>query len=186
MQMAAVSSKKYFSPERFAGLWRGVARIPMLYERGVESALAYYALLPGGGLAIQNTGFPGPVTAKGTASPKKRMSDEVAAFSTEIDGNTGEYIIFYIGSGYKRAIVGTRNRKALWFLARERSVTSEEYQAMVAMADELGFDTKKLVPYSSCPQTILDVMSDSWAYWMSIPSRILGMVFPITYGIAPM
>jgi apolipoprotein D and lipocalin family protein len=46
---------------------------------------------------------------------------------------------------YQKAIVGTPNRKYLWLLARTSTIPEPRYEALVAKADQLGFDTLRLL-----------------------------------------
>jgi apolipoprotein D and lipocalin family protein len=46
---------------------------------------------------------------------------------------------------YQEAIVGTPNRKYLWLLARTPTIPEPRYAALGAKADQLGFDTSRLL-----------------------------------------
>jgi apolipoprotein D and lipocalin family protein len=57
----------------------------------------------------------------------------------------GNYWILHVDEHYQEAIVGTPNRKYLWLLARTPKISEAHYAALVAMADQLGFDTSRLL-----------------------------------------
>jgi len=49
------------------------------------------------------------------------------------------------GGQVDQVIVGTPNRKCLWLLARTSTISESRYAALVAKADQLGFDTSRLL-----------------------------------------
>jgi len=57
----------------------------------------------------------------------------------------GNYWILHVDENYQEAIVGTPDRKYLWLLARSPKVFEQNYAALVARANQLGFDTSRLL-----------------------------------------
>ena len=57
----------------------------------------------------------------------------------------GNYWILHVDELYQEAIVGTPDRKHLWLLARTATISDERYTALVAKAEQLGFDVSRLI-----------------------------------------
>ncbi len=57
---------------------------------------------------------------------------------------SGAYWIFALDSDYRRALVGSPDGSGLWVLSRTPSISSEEYEGLLQIASEDGFDTSRL------------------------------------------
>lgn len=68
----------------------------------------------------------------------------------------GNYWILHVDELYQEAIVGTPNRKHLWLLARTSTISDNRYTALVARAEQLGFDVSRIIkdpqPSTNNPQ----------------------------------
>jgi apolipoprotein D and lipocalin family protein len=61
-----------------------------------------------------------------------------------LPGAWADYWILDVSPDYRRALVGTPDRKSLWVLAREASLPDDEYHAMLLQATALGFETQRM------------------------------------------
>jgi apolipoprotein D and lipocalin family protein len=56
----------------------------------------------------------------------------------------GNYWIIDVSPDYRRAIVGTPDRRSLWFLSRSPVIASKDFEEMKATAAAQAFDTSDL------------------------------------------
>ena len=57
---------------------------------------------------------------------------------------SGDYWVFAIDQDYTAALVGTPDLKSLWVLARQPGMSGQQYEALLHIASEKGFDTSAL------------------------------------------
>ena len=66
----------------------------------------------------------------------------------------GDYWILHLTkdskNNYKEVLVGSPNRKYLWILARDKSISKKSYDSLVSIAKEKGFDVSKLKKTTQC------------------------------------
>lgn len=62
----------------------------------------------------------------------------------------GRYEVAFLDGDYTRAVVSGGSLNYLWLLAREPQLKEEEIQPMLHCAEELGYDTSRLI-YSGSP-----------------------------------
>lgn len=142
--------------ERYAGKWYEIARFPMWFQRGCVHSWATYTLTGPDSVGVVNeclTDSGKHKTARGTAT----VVDQVSRSKLEVIFDNwfsrlfpflakGKYWIFHIDSDYQHAIVGDPDRKYLWFLSRSAAEVDEDtFRRLIRIAEELGFDTKRLL-----------------------------------------
>lgn len=139
--------------KRYAGKWYSIARLPAWFQNECARSTATYEVRSDGKIGVINECFTHAGKSKqirGTAEvvDPKTNAKLVVVFDNwagTIGLAKGDYWILDLGEGYQTAIVGTPNRKYLWFLARTPRISNEEYSRMVRLSRELGFDTSKLI-----------------------------------------
>ncbi|MFM8772197.1 MAG: lipocalin family protein, partial [Candidatus Kapaibacterium sp.] len=57
----------------------------------------------------------------------------------------GDYYIISLDSAYEHVLVGEPGRSYLWMMSRTPKVDEEIYTSLVKVAEQKGFDTKKLM-----------------------------------------
>jgi apolipoprotein D and lipocalin family protein len=140
---------------RYTGRWHEIARLPMRFQKADEAAIAEYGTNADGTISVHNIAIRPDGSQhdiRGYArvlNPPENTKLEVR-FSTWFGpliplSKEGNYWILHVDDRYQRAIVGTPNRKYLWFLARSPKISEQDYDTLVQKAKSLGFDTSRLI-----------------------------------------
>ncbi|MGR9088166.1 MAG: lipocalin family protein [Gammaproteobacteria bacterium] len=138
-----------FEIERYLGTWYEVARLDHSFERGLENISATYRLRADGGLDVLNTGWDKEdgewKTAKGRAyfiqSPDKgRLKvNFLGPFYSSYN------IIALDKINYSYAMVTGPSKSYLWILSRNKQMPKAVFDTLTAKAENLGFDTDRLI-----------------------------------------
>ena len=140
---------------RYTGKWYEIARYPKWFQTGCDSATAEYSKDKNGTIKVVNTciradgssrkieGVATPVDAKANrlkvSFPDKWYSKAIPA------PKEGNYWVIDLSPDYRHAIVGTPDRRSLWFLSRSATISSKDFERMKATAAGQGFDMNALV-----------------------------------------
>ena len=144
---------------RYQGTWYEIARLPAWFQKECTQSKATYKLLGSGDVAVRNECLTTKGKSKvafGTAS----VIDEQTNAKLEVLFDNwfsrlfpfltkGKYWILYLDPEYRTVIVGTPDRKYLWIMARSPELNGETYQELVRRAQELGFETDRLITASN-------------------------------------
>lgn len=140
---------------RYQGKWFELARYPQWFQRDCVSAMAEYSRNADGSIRVLNTcikadGSQRSVT--GSATPVDAANNRLKVrFTQHWLGRLipvpeeGNYWIIYLSEDYRQAVVGTPDRKALWFLSRSPHISEKTFNHMEAIATKQGFNTKQLI-----------------------------------------
>lgn len=136
-----------FDINRYLGTWYEIARFDYLFEKDLDNAMAQYSLNSDGTVNVVNSGYNFKkkkwVSVNGTA--KFRGEKNTAALKVSFFGP------FYAGynvvalEDYKYALVAGKNLYYLWILSREKSIPENIKQHFITKAQEIGYDTSKLI-----------------------------------------
>lgn len=135
--------------EKYTGKWYEIARLPNSFEQGLKCTSAEYQLKDNGKLKVINRGhqIENPqqtASAKGFARiPDKSKPGKLKVYFFWPFG--GDYYIIDLDKEYQYVLVGSPSRKYLWILARGKELDQQIYDKLVDRANELGFDTEKLI-----------------------------------------
>lgn len=149
----------YVDLNRFMGDWYVIANIPTSIEKGAHNAVETYALNDDGTVATTFTfregGFDGELKKY---QPRGFIKDEQtnALWGMQfIWPIKADYRIVYLDEAYTRTIIGRKARDYVWIMTRNPKIPESEYQAMVKVVEELGYDISKIsrVP-QSWPSTL--------------------------------
>ncbi|MEN1941875.1 lipocalin family protein [Luteimonas sp. MJ246] len=150
----AVEAVTVVDLERYAGTWYEQAHLPLVFQRNcVANTTASYSLRDDGRVDVVNQ-----------CDNDKGERIEARAIARKVDGSTsklevrfapaflsflpavwGDYWIIDLDPDYRWAIVGSPDRKYLWFLTRDKAIDPEQLDALVAKAHAMGYDTARLV-----------------------------------------
>ncbi len=140
---------------QYLGKWYEIARLPAWFQKGCLQSTATYGLDESGQITVLNECLMKDgkrKSASGRASIVDRQSQaklEVLFdnwFSRVFPGLVkGQYWILYVDPDYRHAVVGTPDRKYLWFLARNPAVEDAMYTELVRFAQSRGFETDRLI-----------------------------------------
>jgi len=144
-----VTPVKDFELNRYLGTWYEIARLDHSFERGLEQVSAQYSLYPNGNVKVVNRGY---------SPAKKKWSESVGKAKFVQDPKTGHlkvsffgpfygsYVVFELDKqGYQYAFVSGPDLSYLWLLSRKKTIAPEIKARFIKRAQEIGFDTAKLV-----------------------------------------
>lgn len=140
-------------PILYMGQWYSVKEIPIFYGFwvfGFDStecvdSQAYYELLENGNIKIRNSCI--------YNGEEKVVEGEGGFESSSPDGRLwvsffplfkSPYYIIGLDEDYQWSVVGTPDRKSLWFLSRNTTLSQEDTDEMLSVAQNQGFDTSLL------------------------------------------
>ena len=134
--------------QRFMGDWYVIANIPTFVERGAHNAVESYALKEDGTIATTFTfnkdSFDGELkryAPKGFVRDKKSNAVWGMQFVWPFKG---DYRIVYLNRDYSQTIVGRQKRDYVWIMAREPIISEADYQKLVRIIGDEGYDIEKI------------------------------------------
>ena len=146
---------------RFMGDWYVIAHIPTFPEREAYNAIESYRLDDEGKIRTTFQFRKGSFDAKlKTMEPVGRVvpGTNNAVWDMQfVWPIQAEYVIVDVSDDYSQTVIGRSKRDYLWIMARTPTLPTAEYDALVAKAKALGYDTSKLrkVP-QQWPETAAD------------------------------
>jgi len=125
-----------------------VANIPTFIERKAHNAVESYELVGDQQVATTfrfNQGsFDGPVK---TYRPTGFVSDDP---SNAIWGMQfiwpikADYRVIYLNEDYTQTVIGRNRRDYVWIMARTPSIPEADYDAIIDLVTDLGYDAEKI------------------------------------------
>ena len=133
---------------RFMGDWYVIANIPTFIEDGAHNAVESYRLDADGTIATTFT-----FRADGFDGKLKRYTPR--GFVMEDGGNAhwgmrfiwpfkSEYRIMYLNDDYTQTVIGRSKRDYVWIMARSPTLADSDYQKLVNLLAQEGYDIGKL------------------------------------------
>jgi apolipoprotein D and lipocalin family protein len=135
---------------RYMGKWYEIARYPNRFQKGCVDSTAEYALAPDGKSVevVNRCTEEGPGGKARSVRGKARVVDPATNAKLSVTffwPFSGDYWILALGPDYEYAVVGTPDRKYLWFLARTPAVPGDLYELLVREAARQGFDPARIM-----------------------------------------
>lgn len=134
---------------RFMGDWAVQGGVLTSLERGAHNAVETYELLPDGSIqttfTFRRAGFDGPVK---TYRPRGFILD------SETNALWGmrfvwpfkaDYRIVHLDEAYSETIIARQKRDYAWIMTRATVIGDADFDRLVAMLADLGYDTSKVV-----------------------------------------
>lgn len=143
--MAAVA---HVDLQRFMGPWYVIASIPTFIEKGAHNAVESYRLDRDGTIATTFTFRAGAFDGE-----EKRHTPRgfvVDAHSNAVWGMQfvwpikADYRIIYLTDDYSQTVIARQQRDYVWVMARMPSIPDEDYQRMLKLIAEQGYDVSKI------------------------------------------
>jgi apolipoprotein D and lipocalin family protein len=137
-----------FDVNRYAGKWYEIARMDHSFERGLSEVSATYRLQPDGSVQVINRGFD---------SERKDWKEAVGKALFTGDTNRGALKVSFFGPfyggynvaamdpSYRWSLVVGPDRGYVWILSRDRQLTPEVREQVLAQARKLGIDVDRLI-----------------------------------------
>lgn len=145
----------YVDLDRYLGRWYVISHVPYFLEKGKVASYDTYARRPDGKLVNNFTFRQGTVTAaEKTWHGVAWVTDTTTNATWKVQfvwPLSVTYKIFALDPDYHWAVVGTGDAGLLWVLARDRSLPSATYAAILAELRAKSIATDKL---AFVPQTV--------------------------------
>jgi apolipoprotein D and lipocalin family protein len=134
--------------ERFMGDWYVIANIPTFIERDAHNAIESYRLQADASISTTFT-----FRAGGFDGPLKRYRPTGYVLDTQTNAVWGmqfvwpikaDYRITYLNDDYSQTIISREKRDYVWIMARTPEMPEAEYQALLGILLEQGYDIKKV------------------------------------------
>lgn len=138
----------YVDLPRFMGDWYVIANIPTFVEKGAHNAVETYELNEDGTIA---TTF----VFRKDAFDGKRKEHNPKGFVTDTTSNAvwgmrfiwpikADYRIVYLKEDYSQTVIARNKRDYVWIMARDHEIPDSEYEELVRMIADMGYDTSKI------------------------------------------
>lgn len=139
---------------RFMGDWYVIASIPTRLERGAHNAVESYELRPDGAIA---TTF--RFRTKSSQAVERRYHP--VGFVRDRHSNAiwgmqfvwpfkADYRIVYLSPDYSETIIGREARDYVWIMARSPTVSSADYNRLLAIVAGEGYDISRVQRVPQC------------------------------------
>ncbi|MEN9705448.1 MAG: hypothetical protein RLZZ393_1327 [Pseudomonadota bacterium] len=133
---------------RFMGPWYVIANIPTFIEKGAHNAVERYDLEADGTIATTFT-----FNAGAFEGPKKAYHPRGFVLDHRSNARWGmqflwpikaDYRIAWLDAGYTQTIIARQARDNVWIMARTPVIPDADYQRLLAVVAQLGYDTSKV------------------------------------------
>lgn len=138
----------YVDIDRFMGDWYVIANIPTFIETEAHNAVENYSLNTDGTVATTFSFHDGAFDAE-----KKVYRPKGYILDTNTNATWGmqfiwpikaDYRVVYLDENYSQTIIGRKQRDYVWVMARSPEIPEADYQRLVELISNLGYDTSKL------------------------------------------
>ena len=134
--------------DRFMGDWYVIANIPTFIETGAHNAVESYKLNKDGTVA---TTF----TFRQDSFDGEQKSYHPTGYITDTQSNAvwgmqfiwpfkADYRIVYVSNDYTQTIIGRLKRDYVWIMARSPSISESDYQKLLQLIKDQGYDLSKV------------------------------------------
>ncbi len=133
---------------RFMGDWYVIAAIPTYLERRAYNAVESYRLNDDGAVdttfSFRKGGFDGTLKRYHSTGYIRDTHSNAVWGVQFIWPFRSDYQVMYLAPDYSVTIIGRMRRDYVWIMARRPSVADSEYQRLVDLVADAGYDTSKL------------------------------------------
>lgn len=134
--------------KRFMGDWYVIANIPTFIEKGAHNAMESYRLDTDGTIATTFTfradsfnGKPKRYTPRGFVGDDPSKAIWRMQFIWPIKA---DYRISYLAADYNQTIISREARDYVWVMARTPVIADADYQRLLKIVGEQGYDMNKV------------------------------------------
>jgi apolipoprotein D and lipocalin family protein len=134
--------------KRYMGDWYVIANIPTFIEKGAHNAIESYRLDADGTIAVTFTfrdgGVDGP-PKKYTPRGFVRGDPSNAIWGMQfIWPIKADFRITYLAQDYSQTIISREKRDYVWIMARTPTISEADYQRLLNIVGEQGYDVKQV------------------------------------------
>ncbi len=133
---------------RGLGPWYVIACIPTFIETKAYNAIEEYQLKPDGTIntifTFHSGGFDGPLKKY---NPRGFIVDKVNNSTWGMQfiwPFKAEFLITYLTPDYSQTVIGRNKRDYVWIQARTPEIPEEDYQRLLSILKEQGYDITKI------------------------------------------
>lgn len=148
MSKPPLETVDYVDIERFMGDWYVIAHIPTFIDDDAFNAVESYKLDADGNIATTFTFRKGRFDGE-------RKSYHPTGYIQDAKSNAlwgmqfiwpikADYRIVYLTDDYSQVIVGRNKRDYVWIMARTAEIPEQDYQHMLSLIADMGYDTSKI------------------------------------------
>lgn len=133
--------------ERFMGDWYVMGNIPSVLDEGAFNAIKRYSLREDGSVEVLLSFRRGGVAGipKHHKARAFIQDDSNAQWRLRLIWPTRlEYLLIYLSDDYNHAVIGRSKRDHVWILSRRPYLADNEYQRILGILDEHGYDTQRI------------------------------------------
>ena len=136
--------------DRFMGDWYVIANIPTFIERQAYNAIESYERVDDKRIAttfsFNNGSYDGPVkTYRPTGFVKDDPSNAIWGMQF-IWPIKADYRVIYLNADYTQTVIGRNKRDYVWIMARTPVIPDADYDRIIDLIGEQGYDTAKIRP----------------------------------------
>ena len=148
VQRPPIQTVPYVDLPRFMGDWYVIANIPTFIETDACNAVESYRLDSDGTIATTFTfragSFDGEI---------KRYRPRGFVLDTQTNAVwgmqfiwpfKGDFRIVYLNRDYTQTVIGREKRDYVWIMARQPVIPEADYQSIVALLANAGYDTTRI------------------------------------------
>lgn len=139
---------------RYAGQWHEVAHLPMYFQRQCKDQItATYTVHADGTVGVRNvcrTKEGKHDESQGVAKPTGDLAGALKVrfapgWLSWLPWVWADYWVVELDPDYQWAVVGSPSRKYMWVLSRSPSMSRDQFQELVAHAEQRGYPVDSLV-----------------------------------------
>ncbi|MGD9494643.1 MAG: lipocalin family protein [Bacteroidales bacterium] len=143
-----VDAVQNFNADKYLGQWYEIARFDFRFERNMNNTTANYSKNPDGTIKVVNRGYNYVTNEWSEAIGKAKFvkTPDLAMLKVSFFGPFyGGYNVIALDAEYKYALISGQNKGYLWILSREKTIPENIRSEYVNKAQNLGYDTSKLI-----------------------------------------
>ena len=131
---------------KYQGDWYEIASFPNWFQRNCSNSKANYELSDGKVLVtntcVKSSGKTSSI--RGDAYPANKRNSVLKVGFPPLKFIRSDYVVEYLDPDYQYVIVGSQDRKYLWFLGRKPYANKKQYNLMLKIAKRKGYDVSNL------------------------------------------
>jgi len=148
-----LTTAEYVDVAKYSGKWYSITSMPQFFSRKCLGQSAEYEIIDSQTISVLNKCYKkNKVTdIKGQAviTNFQTNAELIVTFNnffTKLFRVKGDYNIIKIDEDYRYVMVGSRNRKSLWIMSREKTMPKEILQEYIALAKKEHFPVDEFIP----------------------------------------